>query len=228
MTRSVSPPPGLDLAARGGARLEHARGRGADRDDAPAARARTRDRGRRGVGERRTARRARCARATSSTWTGRKVPGPTCRTTSARSTPRAAQAREQGRREVQARGRRGHAARLPRVDRLVALAVLRPVRAADVGRQGHVPAALQLRGRVARRRVERGRSRRPSGRGASSRTSTSRPVGDPDAHARRQPPARAHERVPDVVARGPQQEHLRPPAAWPACPGGAPGRRGCG
>ena len=55
----------------------------------------------------------------SSPRTGRNVPGPTSRVTGALDPPRP-RAREQPRGEVQPGGRRGHRARRPRVDRLVA------------------------------------------------------------------------------------------------------------
>ena len=52
--------------------------------------------------------------AVSSAVTGRKVPSPTCRVTVSRATPLRVQRREQLRREMQARGGRGHRAFLPR------------------------------------------------------------------------------------------------------------------
>ena len=144
---------GLALARRGrasvgsSAGLERARDGGADRDDAAALapRARATAAAVSAGSDEALGVDAVVARRRS-TSTGRKVPGPTWSTTSARSMPRAARRSRSARREVQARGRRGDAAGLARVDGLVALAVRGRVGAADVGRQRHV--AVRARARV--------------------------------------------------------------------------------
>ena len=126
---------------------------------------------------------------------------------------------------MQAGGRRGHGAGLARVDRLVALAVGRRVRAADVGRQGHVAVALEGRRRRRGRRGGAGRGaggtaarRRPSGGLASGPSiRTPRPRRDVDDDPRPQAAAGTDHGVPEVRPEAAHEQDLglaaaRPPA----------------
>ena len=169
-----------------------------------------------------------------STLTGRKVPGPTCRTTSACPIPRWSRRLEQGRREVQAGGGRGDAPRLARVDGLVALAVSRRVGPPDVGRQGHVAVALEGGGDVtiAARRSRTGAGG-PGGRPwpACGLDANAREPSSTLDHGRRRAGGGRGGRARPRAARrrgGAHEEDLGGAAARLAGRGGGPGRRGCG
>ena len=149
----------------------------------------------------------RCSR-TSWASTGRNVPGPTCRTSSARSTPRSRRRSSRAGVKWRPGGRGGHGACLAGVDRLVALPVRRRVGPADVGRQGHVAVALE--GRVGVEAVEEEADAAQGGRrGAIARPPASPPRGPRCARAgrgrrRRRPPAAGGGRDAPSPPRGPR------------------------
>ena len=127
---------------------------------------------------------------------------------------------------MQTRGRCGDAAGLARVDGLVALAIRRCVRAADVGGQRRVPKALERL--VFAHPVRNEAHRAHDGLGAGRcfvRLRLMRSVGldedaqaraDLDAHPRAQAPAGTQHCVPDPAAAAPHQQDLGLAAALAA------------
>ncbi len=118
---------------------------------------------------------------------------------------------EEGGGEVEAGGGSGHAARLARVDRLVAFAIRGLVRAADVGREGDVAPSEERRLGVG----IPGQEADPSERAPrlSTLDAHHQVVGHLDCRARPQPPSRPDQRVPGPVRLPPHQEDFGLPAA---------------
>ena len=147
---------------------------------------------------------------TSSAVTGLKVPMPTWRVTRGGLDAAGGQPLQQLRGEVEPGGRGGDRARLAGEDGLVALPVLGPVRALDVGRQRHVAEALEVR-------LDRlGEAHEPPAVAERSAT-TSAPsaVLEAEPRSRRRLAPRASERLPLGAARRPgslDQQELDAPA----------------
>ena len=153
---------------------------------------------------------------TSSTWTGRKVPGPDVQDDLGRLDAARLQAAKHGLGEVEAGGGRGHAALLAGEDGLVPRAVVLAVGTLDVGRQGHVARSLE-------RFVHR------SAQGTEAHVAT--PVlegrgvldhdlqigADRDHRPGAKPLARTQEGLPGAAAPGPDEQDLGrpPPGRWP-------------
>ena len=199
-----------------GRALERAHHRRADRDHAAAARARA-ALDRLAPSPSAISQRSACIACSSirSARTGWNVPAPTCSVTRAISTPRALEPLEQRRREVQARGGRRHRAGVARVDRLVALAILRlrrvvrgRCRAATAAARGAPSAPAPA---TAPRSPRRACPRLPRPPRCASAA--------PPASAMRAPtpaaPARSHHRLPSLIRR-PGAAAAAPPHRPPA------------
>ena len=151
---------------------------------------------------------------------------------------RGRRARRGARGEVQARRRRGDAARLAGEDGLVALAVSGRVGPADVGRQRHVPVAFDREARARPSSARGGRvvsrvQRQPRTAAARASPGSSSPTREkPRASRPRSPPAsvggRAGRRA---CQRSPSRRRTSSTSAAPPpgrCPAVGPGRHGCG
>ena len=221
MTRSVSPSPARSRPPGSERRLEGAGRGGADGDDASALRPRAVDRGRRGLGDGESL----GVDAVLAHVLGLDRPeraGAHVQDELGALDAALAQALEESGGEVEAGGRGGHGARLAGVDRLVPIPVRGRVRAADVGRQGHV--AVPLEGRLGVEAVEekadaaQGR-RRVAGRGrprlgALDPDAQARP--DVDDDPRPQASAGAHHGLPEVRLEAPHEQDLGLATARPA------------